>query len=160
MASPWLRPACISALKTARSVRKIFQKFWFNSVIFASLNDAKENDKRRLVSSSHLHSLINYELSRVERNSKICHKVFSTSIHTHSGSRHTTDFLSLSFSTHEENWDLPFWTLQGWISFWFFKWNNMINLCRIWKKIICDLTVMWKNNRLRKEVCGFTRATF
>ncbi|GMT13450.1 hypothetical protein PFISCL1PPCAC_4747, partial [Pristionchus fissidentatus] len=43
-------------------------------IVFASLEDSKEKDKRRLVSHLHLNSLVNYELTRVEKNTKICHK--------------------------------------------------------------------------------------
>ncbi|PAV62414.1 hypothetical protein WR25_08559 [Diploscapter pachys] len=41
--------------------------------LFASRDDAKERDKKELVESG-LDTVINYELSKVEKNSKICHK--------------------------------------------------------------------------------------
>ncbi|GMS82236.1 hypothetical protein PENTCL1PPCAC_4411, partial [Pristionchus entomophagus] len=43
-------------------------------IVFASLEGSKEKDKRRLVSDLHLNSLVNYELTNVEKNTKICHK--------------------------------------------------------------------------------------
>ncbi|VDM67889.1 unnamed protein product [Strongylus vulgaris] len=47
------------------------------SALFASREEAKEKDKKQLVKSG-LDSVINYELSKVEKNSEICHRTEGT----------------------------------------------------------------------------------